>query len=103
MLGDLSRFQLEDKDIASGAFLFNMTAQPVLVRKVIEAQLGDDEVQFLLDDVLNDTGLEGWKVCVDEDLRFQDCLFMPECCKEEVLKVFHNANFAFHPGGTKMY
>ena len=73
------------------------------MRKVIEAQLEDDEVRFLLDDVLSETGLEGWKVCVDQGLRYQDRLFVPECCREEVLKEFHNSNFAVHPGGTKMY
>ena len=88
MLGDLLEFDLEVEDTTNGAFLFSMSAQLALVRKVIEAQLGDDEVRFLLDDVLSKTGLEGWKVCADQGLRYQDRLFVPDCCRDEMLKSF---------------
>ena len=30
-------------------------------------------------------------------------MFVPENCRDQVLKEFHNSNFAVHPGGTKMY
>ena len=39
-----------------------MSAELTLVRKVIDAQLGDNEVRFLLDDVLSETGFEEWRV-----------------------------------------
>ena len=80
-----------------------MSAQPALVRKVIEAQLDDPEVRFILDDVLCDAGLEGWKVCSDQGLRYQDRLFVPPNCRDDVLREFHSSSFAVHPGGTKMY
>ena len=66
MMGDLSVVDLETDESDSGAFLFTMSAQPTLVRKVIEAQLDDPDVRFILDDVLSDTGLEGWRVCSEE-------------------------------------
>ena len=83
MLGDLSVVDLETDESDSGAFLFTMSAQPALVRKVIEAQLDDPEVRFILDDVFSDIGLEGWKVCSDQGLRYQDRLFVPPNCRED--------------------
>ena len=103
MLGDLSGFEVEYEESESGPFLFTMSAEPALVRKVIEAQLADDEVRFILDDVLGETDLEGWRVGVDQGLRYQDRLFVPECCRDDVLREFHNSHFAVHPGGMKMY
>jgi len=103
MLGDLAEFEIDPEETESGAFLFQMSAEPALVRRVIDAQLGDDEVRFLLDDVLSEVGLEGWEVGSDQGLRYQGRLFVPENCRERVLKEFHSSNFAVHPGGTKMY
>ena len=57
--GDLAEFEFEAEEIKNGTFLFNLSMQPVLVKKVIEAQLRDDEVKFILDDVLSEVGLEG--------------------------------------------
>ena len=59
MLGDLSGLEVEYEESESGPFLFTMSAEPALVWKVIEAQLADDEVRFILDDVLGETDLEG--------------------------------------------
>ena len=59
MLDDLVGVEFDTEEIEFGAFLLNMSTEPTLVRKVIDAQLGDDEVRFLLDDVLSETGLEG--------------------------------------------
>ena len=73
------------------------------MKRVIEAQLDDDEVRFLLDEVLGETRLDGWKVFFNQGLRFLDRLFVPANCRDEVLKEFHNSNFVVHPGGTKMY
>ena len=70
---------------------------------MIKTQLGDEEVRFILDDVLSDGGLEGWKVGTDQGLRYQDRLFVPEGFREDVLPEFHSSHFAVHPGGTKMY
>ena len=103
MLGDLAGLDVEAEGTDSDGFLFTMTAEPALVRKVIETQLGDEEVRFILDDVLSDGGLEGWRVGTDQGLRYQDRLFVPEGCQEVVLWEFHSSHFVVHPGGTKMY
>ena len=103
MLGDLARLEVETEGTDSDSFLFIMTTEPALVRKVIEAQLGDEEMRFILDDVLSEIGLEGWRVGTDPGLQYQDRLFVPEGCREDVLREFHSSHFAVHPGGTKMY
>ena len=103
MLGDLTEFEFEPEETEGGAFVFQMLAEPALVRRVIEAQLGDDEVRSILDDVLSEAGLEGWRVSSDQGLRYHDRLFVPESCRDEVLREFHTSQFAVHPGGTKMY
>ena len=103
MMSELGEFDLEMAEEDGSAVLFTLNAQPALVRRVIESQLDDDEVRFLLDDVLSEVRLEGWKVGVDQGLRFQDRLFVPPNCRDEVLKEFHHSKFAVHRGGTKMY
>ena len=70
---------------------------------MIKAQLGDEEVRFILDDILSDTELKDWKVGLDQGLRYQDRLFVPKCCREDVLWEFHSSHFTMHPGDTKMY
>ena len=37
ILGDLADVEIDTEEIASGAFVFNMSAEPTLVRKVIDA------------------------------------------------------------------
>ena len=44
MLGDLADVEIDTEETATGAFVFNMSAEPTLVRKVIDAQMGDDEI-----------------------------------------------------------
>ena len=39
----------------------------------------------------------------DLSVRYLDRLFVPESCREEVLREFHHSRLAVYPGGTKMY
>ena len=103
MMDELGEFDLELAEEDDGAVLFTLNAQPALVKKVTNAQLSDEEVRFILDDVLSEGGLKGWKMGVDQGLRFQDRMFVPPNCRDEVLKEFHHSKFVVHPGGTKMY
>ena len=59
MMGDLDEFQFEAEETGNEAFLFNLLAQSALVKKVIEAQLGVDEIRFLLDEMLREIGIKG--------------------------------------------
>ena len=72
ILDDLRAFGLEDDDSDTGAFLFTMSAEPALVRRVIEAQLEDPEARLFLDDILSESGLEGWRICSDQGLRYHE-------------------------------
>ena len=44
---------------------FTLNAQTALVKQLIEVQFDYDEVRFLIDDVLSEVGLKGWKVGAD--------------------------------------
>ena len=55
MMGDLNKFDHEIDEADGRTFLFNMSAQPALVKKMIEAQLDDNKVRFLIDKVLRDS------------------------------------------------
>ena len=80
MMGELGEFDLEMAEEDGGAVLFKLNAQPVLVRKVIDAQLSNEEVRFILDDVLSEVGLEGWKMGANQGWRFRDRLFVSPNC-----------------------
>ena len=45
IMDNLNEFGFELDVVDSGVFLFNLIVQPALVKKVIEAQLDDDEVR----------------------------------------------------------
>ena len=45
MLNDLTEFDLEPYEDHDGAVLFAVSVQPVLLQRVIEAQLEDDEAR----------------------------------------------------------
>src|SRR4051812_41032576 len=44
-----------------------------------------------------------WSIDSEDSLLFGGRLYVPETCREEVLKEFHCLRFAIHPGGNKMY
>ena len=51
MISDLNEFHLDLYESEEEAYLFTLSAQLELVKRVIEAQLDDDEVKFLLNEV----------------------------------------------------
>ena len=62
MMGDLNEFNLKLSEKEDGVALFTLNAQPTLVKKVIEVQLDDEEARLILNEVLNDAGLVGWRI-----------------------------------------
>lgn len=47
--------------------------------------------------------LPDWSLAPEGALLLGGKLYLPEECREEVLKEFHCSRFAIHPGGNKMY
>ncbi|KAL7207570.1 hypothetical protein ACSBR1_029504 [Camellia fascicularis] len=103
MLGDVGKFGLQLGESAKSATLFTLSAQPVLISRVVEAQQGDREVELIRERISNGKEEKGLNIHLDQSVRYLDRLFVPESCKEEVLREFHHSRLAVHLGGTKMY
>ena len=103
MLGALGEFDLLLGESVEAAALFSVVAQPTLVTRVLEAQRGDLEVESLREKISSGKVEKGLMVYPDQSMRYQDRLFVPEACREEVLREFHHSRLAVQPGGTKMY
>ena len=58
-MGNLNEYELELVEEEDGAVLFAVSAQPVLLKRVIEAQLDDEETRLILNEILIDSGLPG--------------------------------------------
>ncbi|KAL7208062.1 hypothetical protein ACSBR1_029925 [Camellia fascicularis] len=103
MLGALGEFDLLLGESIEAAALFSVIAQPTLVTRVLEAQRGDLKVEFLREKISSGKVEKGSTMYPDQSVRYRDRLFVPESCREEVLREFHHSRLAVHPGGTKMY
>ena len=103
MLGALGEFDLLLGESVEAAALFSIVAQPTLVTRVLEAQRGDLEGESLREKISGGKVEKGLTVYPNQSVRYQDRLFVPESCREEVLREFHHSCLAVHPGGTKMY
>ncbi|CAL5335639.1 unnamed protein product [Camellia sinensis] len=103
MLGALGEFDLLLGESVEATALFSVVARPTLVSRVLEAQRGDLEVESLRKKISSGKVEKGLIVYPDLSVRYRDRLFVPESCREEVLREFHHSHLAVHPGGTKMY
>ena len=106
LLGDLRaigvKLQMEDR---KEAILANFQIRPILIDRILAAQMEDEEVQ----DLIRARG-EGKKK--DLKIRETDGMLMQENrmyvpnnaeLKKEILDEAHISAYAMHPGGTKMY
>ena len=103
MLSALGEFDLLLGESVEAAALFSVVAQPTLVTRVLEAQRGDLEVESFRERISSGKVEKGLTVCPDQSVRYRDRLFVPESCREEVLREFHHSRLAVYSRGTKMY
>ena len=103
MLGVIGEFDLLLSESVEAAALFSVVVQPTLVTRVLEALRGDLEVESLREKISNGKAEKGLTVYPNLSVRYRDRLFVPEACREEVLREFHHSRLAAHLGGTKMY
>ncbi|XP_028095812.1 uncharacterized protein LOC114295704 [Camellia sinensis] len=102
MLGDVNEYSLRLGESSEQATFFTTITQLTLVARVIEAQLGDPEVETIKGRIQLGKEERGLNVHKDSSVRYLDRLFVPESMRNEVLKDFNHSCFAVHPGGTKM-
>ena len=103
MLGALGEFDFLLGKSVEAAALCSVVAQHTLVNRVLEAQRSDIEVESLREKISSGKVEKGLIMYSDLSVRYRDRLFVPESCREEVLREFHHSRLAVHPGGTKMY
>ena len=103
MMGELSDFRVELEEVTGRFALCSLVAQPILVSRVIEAQVDDSETATFRVKLASGVESEGWSMGNDQGLRFRNRLFVPKSLREEVLRESHNSRLTVHPGGTKMY
>ena len=103
MMGDFSDFGFELEDVTGRVAVCSLTAQPTLFARVMEAQSDDPVSVGIRDQIANGTAAEGWEQSADFGLRYRGGLYVPEDCRDRVLRESHHSRLAVHPGGTKMY
>ncbi|XP_028085075.1 uncharacterized protein LOC114286178 [Camellia sinensis] len=103
MLRDVNEYSLWLSESLEQATLFATIAQPTLVAKVTEAQLGDLQVETIKGRIQLGKEERGLNVHTNSSVRYLDRLFVPKSMRNKVLKDFHHSRLAVHPGGTKMY
>ena len=106
LLGDLRatgvNLQMENK---MEAILANFQVRPILIDRILAAQIGDEEVQELIH--LRSIGKKkDLKVRESDGMLMQESrMYVPNNVelKKEILDEAHSSAYAMHPGGTKMY
>ncbi|CAN6680102.1 unnamed protein product [Malus baccata var. baccata] len=96
------RLEFEDP---SGAFLASFQVRPVLVDRILAAQMVDEEIQELVQ-LRNEGKKKDLRIRESDGMLMQENrMYVPnnEELKKEILDEAHCSAYAMHPGGTKMY
>ncbi|KAM2854339.1 hypothetical protein FF1_024798 [Malus domestica] len=96
------KLELEDR---REAFLASFQVRPVLVDRVLEAQMVDKEIQEMIQ-LRNEGKKKDLRIReLDGMLMQENIMYVPnnEELKKEILDEAHCSAYAMHPGGTKMY
>ncbi|KAM2571640.1 hypothetical protein TB1_006340 [Malus domestica] len=106
LLADLraTRVKLELEERRE-AFLASFQVRPVLVDRVLEAQMVDEEIQEMIR-LRNEEKKKDLRICESDGMLMQEnrmYVANNEELKKEILDKAHCSAYAIHPGGTKMY
>ncbi|KAM1302324.1 hypothetical protein ACFX2H_013265 [Malus domestica] len=96
------KLELEDR---REAFLASFQVRPVLVDRVLEAQMVDDEIQEMIQ-LRNEGKKKDLRIRESDGLLMQEnrmYVSNNEELKKEILDEAHCSAYAMHPGGTKIY
>ncbi|KAM1022688.1 hypothetical protein ACFX2A_044669 [Malus domestica] len=87
------------------AFLASFQARPVLVDRVLEAQMVDEEIQEMIQ-LRNEGKKKDLRIQESDGMLMQENIMYVsnnEELKKDILDEAHCSAYAMHPGGTKMY
>ncbi|KAM1267622.1 hypothetical protein ACFX2G_000010 [Malus domestica] len=97
-----AKLELEDR---REPFLASFQVRPVLVDRVLEAQMVDEEIQEMIQ-LRNEGKKKDLRIRESDGMLMQENrMYVPnnEALKKEILDEAHCSAYAMHPGGIKMY
>ncbi|KAM2004875.1 hypothetical protein ACFX15_000124 [Malus domestica] len=87
------------------ALLANFQVRPILIDRVLEAQMNDEETQEIIQ-ARNQGKKKDFRIRETDGMLMQESrMYVPNNAelKKEILDEAHISAYAMHPGGTKMY
>ena len=91
MLGELSGFGLELEEVTEQVTMCSLVARPTLVDRVLEAQSEDVESEEIRERVISGIASDGWEYSIDWGLRYRGGMFVPQSCRDDVLRESHHS------------
>ncbi|CAL9006102.1 unnamed protein product [Prunus brigantina] len=105
LLGDLRKEEVELEWSQQGALLASLHVRPILIERVIAAQLEDPNLCVIRSEVEQGTR-QDYGIREDGALVTGNCLCVPmndDTLKREIMEEAHCSTYSMHPGSTKMY
>ena len=101
---DLRSLGVEFSLSGSEALLATLKVRPVLVKRVQKAQVQDQHLSKVINEVRNSTRVD-FSLRDDKTLMLGTRLCVPneETLKTKIMAEAHCAAYSMHPGSTKMY
>ncbi|RVW66686.1 Transposon Ty3-I Gag-Pol polyprotein [Vitis vinifera] len=88
-----------------GPCLYSMSARPMVIQRIVEAQVHDEFLEKVKAQLVAGEIDENWSMYEDGSVRFKGRLCVPKDVelRNELLADAHKAKYTIHPGNTKMY
>ncbi|RVX01842.1 Transposon Ty3-I Gag-Pol polyprotein [Vitis vinifera] len=88
-----------------GPCLYNISARPMVIQRIMEAQVHDEFLEKVKAQLVAGEIDENWSMYEDGSVRFKGRLCVPKDVelRNELLADAHRAKYTIHPGNTKMY
>ena len=88
-----------------GPCLYSISARPMVIQRIVEAQVHDEFLEKVKAQLVTDEVDENWSMYEDGSVRFKGRLCVPKDVelRNELLADAHRVKYTIHPGNTKMY
>ena len=88
-----------------GPCLYNISARPMIIQRIMEAQVHDEFLEKFKARLVECEVDENWSMHVDGSVRFKGRLCVPRDVqlRNELVVDAHRAKHTIHSGSTKMY
>jgi hypothetical protein len=104
LLLDMDRAGIEVAMEGVQSYLGKLTLEPTLLEQIRVAQLTDDELIKIREEVVKG-GRDDFSISEDGTLKYRNRLCVPkeDNLRKEILTEAHQSLYTIHPGSTKMY